>query len=200
MEAMFHIKSDLALLSPARYVPSPNFDKRPPEGEISLLVVHNISLPYGQFGTPYIEALFTNRLPEVLFSSATDHLHDEQSRLALMEIVDLHVSSHLVIDREGKVTQYVPFTERAWHAGVSQFQGRENCNDYSIGIELEGTDNAPYTDAQYQALAAITKLLIEHYPLITRERIVGHSDIAPGRKTDPGASFDWDRFFSQLES
>lgn len=200
MEAMFHIKSDLALLSPARYVTSPNFDKRPPEGEISLLVVHNISLPYGQFGTPYIEALFTNRLPELLIPSATDYPHEEKSRLALMEIVDLHVSSHLVIDREGKVTQYVPFTERAWHAGVSQFQGRENCNDYSIGIELEGTDNAPYTDAQYQALAAITKVLIEHYPLITRERIVGHSDIAPGRKTDPGASFDWDRFFSQLES
>ncbi len=199
MEAMFQINPDLGLVSPARYVTSPNFDKRPPEGEISLLVVHNISLPYGQFGTPYIEALFTNRLPEVLIPSATHYPHEEKSRLDLMEIVDLHVSSHLVIDREGKVTQYVPFTERAWHAGVSQFQGRGNCNDYSIGIELEGTDNVPYTDAQYKALAAITQLIMQYYPLITRERIVGHSDIAPDRKTDPGASFDWERFFSQLE-
>lgn len=199
MEAMFQIKPELGLLSPARYVISPNFDKRPPEGEISLLVVHNISLPCGQFGTPYIEALFTNRLPEVLTPSATDYPHDEQSRLALMEIANLRVSSHLVIDREGKVTQYVPFNQRAWHAGVSEFQGRGNCNDYSIGIELEGTDNVPYTDAQYKTLAAITELLMQYYPLITRERIVGHSDVAPGRKTDPGAAFDWNRFFSQLK-
>ena len=108
------------------------------------------------------------------------------------------MSSHLLIDREGAITQFVPFDQRAWHAGVSDFEGRSNCNDFSIGIEMEGSDNIAYTDIQYSVLAKVTALLLAHYPAITSERIVGHSDIAPGRKTDPGPAFDWPRYRKDL--
>lgn len=195
---MFQLEPKTGLLSPARFLPSPHCDARSPEAEISLLVIHNISLPAGEFGTPYIEALFMNRLQGLMEPSAMDYPKKERDRQALMEVVGMHVSSHLVIDRAGNVTQYVPFGQRAWHAGVSEFKGQPRCNDFSIGIELEGTDNIPYTDEQYQALAEVSQILLAHYPLITRDRIVGHSDIAPGRKTDPGDSFDWDRFLKLL--
>ncbi len=160
-------------------VPSPNFNPRPTD-EISLLVIHNISLPPGEFATGMVDALFTNCLP------ADGHPF-------FREICDLRVSAHFLIERTGHIKQYVSCNERAWHAGLSSFQGRENCNDFSIGIELEGTDDTPFTDAQYSSLNRLTSLLMREYPQITPERICGHSDIAPGRKTDPGPCFDWQR-------
>ncbi len=161
--------------------PSPNADQRP-GGELpSLLVIHNISLPPGCFGGGEIVDFFTNRL-------------DVDAHPYFREIAGLRVSAHLLIDRLGVVTQFVSFLDRAWHAGASSFEGRERCNDFSIGIELEGTDSEPYGDAQYRVLAAVTRALIRAYPAITPERIRGHSDIAPGRKTDPGEAFDWSRY------
>ncbi|OWF78307.1 N-acetylmuramoyl-L-alanine amidase [Yersinia rohdei] len=158
-------------------VVSPHFDQRPEGDEPSLLVIHNISLPPGEFGGPYIDQLFTGTL------NADEHPY-------FADIVHLRVSAHCLIRRDGEIIQYVPFDKRAWHAGVSTFDGRERCNDFSIGIELEGTDVLPFTSAQYRSLAAISALLFAHYP-ITAERVTGHSDIAPGRKTDPGPAFDW---------
>jgi AmpD protein len=145
---------------------------------IRLLVIHNISLPPGQFGGSHVDELFTNCL-------------DPHGHTFFETIAKLRVSSHLFINRQGIITQYVSLAERAWHAGRSSFQGKENCNDYSIGIELEGTDDQPYTDVQYRHLAIVTRLLMREYPGIKTDNIVGHCDIAPGRKTDPGASFDW---------
>jgi AmpD protein len=172
-------------LASAKRVESPNADCRTDESDISLLVIHNISLPPGQFGGPHVEQLFTNRLnPE------------EDPYFA--DIAQLKVSAHLLIDRLGQIIQFVPFHRRAWHAGVSEFEGRSACNDYSIGIELEGTDDLAYTESQYQSLTAITQSLLAHYPQLSKERIVGHSDIAPQRKTDPGAAFDWAYFRSQI--
>ena len=168
-------------LSAGTRLESPNTDKRPNSADISLLVIHNISLPPEQFGGPYIGQLFSNCL------DASQHSY-------FVDICQLKVSSHLLIDREGAITQFVPFDQRAWHAGVSEFEGRSNCNDFSIGIEMEGSDNIAYTDIQYSVLAKVTTLLLAHYPAITSERIVGHSDIAPGRKTDPGPAFDWPRY------
>ncbi len=168
-------------LTGARKVASPNFNTRPAKTPIDLLVLHNISLPPGAFGGGYIEQLFCNNL-------------DCRAHPELDELEGLEVSAHLLIDREGQPTQFVPFDQRAWHAGESCFQGRDNCNDFSIGIELEGTDDTPYTEPQYQALALIAGQLLQHYPALQPERIVGHCDIAPGRKTDPGPSFDWDHF------
>ncbi len=172
-------------LSGARPLPSSNYNERP-EGEIvDLLVIHNISLPPGQFGGGYIEQFFCNHLdPDLDPYFAT--------------IADLRVSSHLLIDRGGRVTQFVPFTARAWHAGCSCFRGRDNCNDFSIGIELEGTDTDAFTDPQYSALVAVTVSLMREYPALTADRITGHCDIAPGRKTDPGAAFDWPRYLTSL--
>jgi len=164
---------------------SPNCDQRPQGAEVSLLVIHNISLPPGEFGGPWIDMLFNNCLPV--------DVHPY-----FQAIADLRVSSHLLIRRDGSTIQYVPFDKRAWHAGESAFQDRAGCNDYSIGIELEGTDEIPYTREQYQALAQITRKLMENYPKITRERIVGHADIAHGRKTDPGPAFDWGYYRSLL--
>lgn len=158
--------------------PSPNYGDRPPEVDISLLVIHNISLPAGQFGGAYIRALFCNQLDCDIHPDFAD-------------LRGLQVSAHLLISREGELCQFVSFNDRAWHAGVSVFDGRPNCNDFSIGIELEGADDVPYTDKQYESLCRVTRALQYHYPLITCERIVGHSDIAPGRKTDPGEAFDW---------
>ena len=151
-----------------------------------MLVVHGISLPPGQFGGPHIDELFTGKL-------------DPQEHPYFAEIAHLEVSAHCLIRRDGEVVQYVSFLDRAWHAGRSQFDGRDNCNDFSIGIELEGTDDSDYSEAQYQQLAAVTKVIQQTYPAVTAERITGHSDIAPGRKTDPGASFCWDRFRQLLQ-
>ncbi|HXH55433.1 MAG TPA: 1,6-anhydro-N-acetylmuramyl-L-alanine amidase AmpD [Gammaproteobacteria bacterium] len=167
------------MLYDVRYVPSPNYNERPTGTVIDLLVIHNMSLPPGEFGGPHIDALFTN----VLDSSLHPYF---------AEISGLEVSSHCLIRRDGKIVQYVPFNKRAWHAGDSCFEERENCNDFSIGIELEGTDEIPYTPIQYDILADLVVLLKKTYPGITDNRVVGHSTIAPVRKTDPGSVFDWD--------
>ena len=161
-------------LSNVRRVESPNCDARPSPGGIDMIVIHGISLPPGEFGGPYIDHLFSNCLD----AAAHDYFRDIQA---------LRVSAHVLIDRAGRVTQYVPFSRRAWHAGASSFCGRSGCNDFSIGIELEGCDDQAYTPAQYQVLAGIIGALQHRWPAITGDRIVGHSDIAPGRKTDPGA-------------
>jgi AmpD protein len=170
-----------------RRLPSPNCDERPPAADISLLVIHNISLPPDRFGGPWIDDLFLNRL------DYDAHPYFEQLR-------ELRVSAHCCIFRDGRLTQYVPFHRRAWHAGKSQYEGRERCNDFSIGIELEGCDTKPFTQAQYARLARVTRLLLGAYPKLTRSRIVGHSDIAPGRKTDPGSHFDWARYRRDLRT
>lgn len=175
------------LVEGARQVPSPNCDERPEQGDPELLVVHGISLPPGQFGGPWIDRLFTNTLP------SEEHPY-------FSEIAHLAVSSHLLIRRDGELVQYVPLHLRAWHAGESCFDGRERCNDFSIGIELEGMDDIPYTDSQYRVLGKLVGALLAAYPSISPERIVGHSDIAPGRKTDPGDAFDWERLLTGLES
>lgn len=169
----------------AKKLESPHFNFRPAETDISLLVIHNISLPPTSFIGHFVEDFFTGNL------DVTYHPYFE-------EIKELRVSSHLYIRRDGTIIQFVPFDKRAWHAGVSSFQGCENCNDYSIGIELEGTDTLAYTDAQYSALSASTRSICATYPLITSSRIVGHCDIAPTRKTDPGDSFDWPRYRALL--
>lgn len=171
--------------SAARCCPSPNCNERP-QGEVSLLVIHNISLPPGQFGTGEVENLFLNRL-------------DPKAHPYFAGIAALRVSAHFLIERDGALTQFVPCSARAWHAGVSCFAGREQCNDFSIGIELEGTDELPYTDTQYRMLGVLSRVLQRAYPAITAERICGHSDIAPGRKTDPGPAFDWPRYRGLLQ-
>ena len=172
------------LLDAARFIASPNHNARPDGTVIDLLVIHNISLPAGEFGGPYVEQLFTNQL-------------DSSAHPSFAELEGLKVSAHLFIRRTGEVIQFVPFNQRAWHAGVSQYDGRLNCNDFSIGIELEGTDTEAFTDQQYAQLADATTAIIEAYPGITVERITGHSNIAPERKTDPGPAFDWKRFLNQ---
>jgi AmpD protein len=172
-------------LQPARHLPSSNCNERPAGVAIDLLIIHNISLPPGRFGGGFIESLFTNCL-------------DCSAHPALAELDGLAVSAHLLIDRDGAVTQFVPFLLRAWHAGVSRFGGRDNCNDFSIGIELEGTDLLPYTNAQYERLAQVTAALRRRFPGIVPGRIVGHSDVAPGRKSDPGPAFDWARYRQRI--
>lgn len=167
------------LLMEAQYAASFHFNARPWNTEINMVVIHGISLPPGQFGTDAVEEFFCGRL----HTSAHPYF---------ATIANLHVSAHLFIKRTGEIMQFVPFAERAWHAGHSVFKGREGCNDFSIGIELEGTDDVPYETVQYEKLARVIKALMVAYPAITRERIVGHSDIAPGRKTDPGPNFKWD--------
>jgi len=148
---------------------------------VDLLVIHGISLPPGDFGGPWIDDLFLNRL-------------DSAAHPYFRGIAHLRVSSHLTIRRDGELVQYVDLHKRAWHAGISSFQGREVCNDFAIGIELEGTDRIPYEDIQYRVLAEATGAIRAHFPAIVPESIVGHSDIAPGRKTDPGPAFDWGCF------
>lgn len=172
------IDKNTGLLQQADFIESDNYDDRPDTDDISLLVIHNISLPPAQFGNGDIARLFTNCL------DCTAHPYYAQ-------LVGMKVSSHLLIERDGSVKQFVPFHKRAWHAGVSSYQGREGCNDFSIGIELEGTDDLPYEDSQYQQLFVIIKALLHDYPRLTADRIIGHSDIAPGRKTDPGPAFNW---------
>ena len=170
-----------------RWCPSPNFGPRPDGSSISLLVVHNISLPPEQFGGPYIENFFCNCL------DTTAHPYFET-------IAELKVSAHALIRRDGSVIQFVSCLDRAWHAGRSSFMGRQECNDYSIGIELEGADEVPYTEEQYRALARLARLVITAWPEVTPDRIAGHSDIAPGRKTDPGPAFAWSRFQTLLST
>jgi len=166
------------IVSAATQVISPNCDARPPEAAITMLVVHNISLPPGQFGGPAIVEFFTNRL---------DPLADP----FFATIADTRVSAHFLIGRDGALTQFVACSRRAWHAGVSAWRGRERCNDFSIGVELEGTDQLAYAEDQYLTLARLTRALMRRYALAD---IVGHADIAPGRKTDPGPNFDWPRY------
>ena len=171
----------------AERCPSPNCDERPAPGDISLIVVHGISLPPGEFGGPWITDLFLNRL-------------DAQAHPYFATIAALKVSAHVLVRRDGRVIQFVPFSKRAWHAGQSCFRGRSTCNDFSIGVELEGADDVPYTDAQYRCLAALITALRRHYPGVAADAVTGHSDIAPGRKTDPGPSFDWPRLAGLLET
>ena len=179
------IDAATGLLAGARQVLSPHFDERPAGMAPELLVVHGISLPPGEFGGPWIDRLFTGTLPW-------------DAHPYFKEIEGLRASAHALIRRDGQIVQYVPFTARAWHAGKSAWRDRNACNDFSIGIELEGSDDTPYTDAQYAALAGLIAALLETYPSLTREAIAGHSDIAPGRKTDPGPAFDWPRFRALL--
>jgi N-acetyl-anhydromuramoyl-L-alanine amidase len=180
------MKIDQHWLTDITRVPTPNFDDRSDPDDISLLVIHCISLPPGEFGNHYIDQLFCNRL-------------DPDKHPYFKEIYQLTVSSHLLIKRDGICVQYVPFDKRAWHAGKSTHEGREMCNDFSIGIELEGTELVDYTDQQYVQLAVVIRALLETYPKLSTQRITGHSDIAPGRKTDPGASFDWQRLLGLLQ-
>ena len=166
------------------WTPSPHFDERP-QVPVSLLVIHNISLPPGQFGSSCIRDFFQGKL-------------DLDRYPQLSELKDVRVSAHAVIYRNGRVEQFVDFDKRAWHAGKSSYQGRERCNDFAIGIELEGSDAVPFTRAQYDSLTSLTKYIQRKYPLITLGSIVGHSDIAPDRKTDPGIAFDWPRYRKSL--
>ncbi|MGD8430464.1 MAG: 1,6-anhydro-N-acetylmuramyl-L-alanine amidase AmpD [Ectothiorhodospiraceae bacterium] len=166
------------LVVPAQQTPSPNCDDRPEDAVIELAIIHGISLPPGRFSGSWIDALFTNTL-------------DTRAHPYFEGLRGLHVSSHLLIRRRGQLVQYVPLHRRAWHAGVSSFRGRERCNDFSVGIELEGEDERPYTQAQYRRLVTLLRELMRVYPRITPDRVVGHCHVAPGRKTDPGPAFDW---------
>lgn len=183
--AQFFEIADTHWLCGVRQVVSPNFDPRPAGTTVDLIVVHGISLPPGEYGGPWIDRLFTNDLP------VDAHEYFRQ-------IAELRVSSHLLIHRDGECVQYVPFDQRAWHAGASNYCGRERCNDFSIGIELEGVDDEPYEPVQYAALCDAILALCRRYVSLAPERVVGHSDIAPGRKTDPGAAFDWPRLRALL--
>lgn len=174
------INTNTGLIENIPYIASPNCDARPENTEIDLIVIHSICLPPGEYGGPWIEKFFTNQLP------ADEHPYFE-------EIKDLKVSAHILICRDGSVQQFVPFSQRAWHAGESCYMERKACNDFSIGIELEGTDDTAFEDSQYQSLANLILSLEKAYSGVSRKHITGHSDIAPGRKTDPGTGFDWDK-------
>ena len=178
----FSVDTDSGLIERARQCPSPNHDDRPDGADLELLIVHGISLPPGEFGGPGIEQLFTNTL-------------DWDSHPYFDEIRGLEVSSHLLIRRDGELVQFVPFTRCAWHAGESLFRGRTCCNDFSIGIELEGEDDTPYDDRQYEVLIAVSRALLNAYPKLNVRKFAAHSDVAPGRKTDPGPAFDWLRLY-----
>lgn len=173
------------LLARARQVASPNVDERPHGAVPELIIVHGISLPPGEYGGPWIDQLFTNALP------ADAHPY-------FAGVAHLQVSSHALIRRDGEIVQYAPFDLRAWHAGKSSWRGRERCNDFSIGLELEGADESAYEPIQYRVLSELILELCDAYPSLSTERVVGHSDIAPGRKTDPGPAFDWPRLHALL--
>jgi N-acetyl-anhydromuramoyl-L-alanine amidase len=179
------VDAQTGLMRPARQVASPNCDARPPGILPELIVVHGISLPPGDFGGPWIDCLFTNTLPP-----------DEHPYFRT--VARLIVSSHLLVRRDGELVQYVPFQLRAWHAGTSSYCGRDRCNDFSIGIELEGTDDMAYEPEQYRALCDAILALCDTYGSLSAQRVVGHNDIAPGRKTDPGPVFDWPRLRALL--
>jgi AmpD protein len=172
-------------LTQARQVATPNFDARPPGSSLDLIVVHGISMPPAEFGGPWIDKLLTNSL------TVDAHPH-------FKEVADLRVSTHLLIRRDAELVQYVSLNDRAWHAGVSNYQGRERCNDFSIGIELEGADGIAYEPVQYRRLAETIAALCASYPSLSRDRVLGHSDIAPGRKGDPWDVFDWPRLRALL--
>ena len=174
-------------LDAAEILPSTNCDDRPDENDISGIIIHNISLPPGQFGGGWIADLFLNQL-------------DQNAHPYFAVIAHLKVSSHLLIRRDGLIQQFVPFHKRAWHAGVSCWEGRERCNDFTVGIEMEGDDETAFTEEQYQQLATVSKALFATYPLLSKERITGHEHIAPGRKTDPGPHFDWVYFKQVLQA
>jgi AmpD protein len=180
-----HIDRATGLVTRARQVLSPHFDERPAGTTPELIVVHGISLPPGEFGGPWIDRLFTGNLPE-------------DAHPFFRDIAASRVSAHALIRRSGELVQYVAFGKRAWHAGKSEYRGRSACNDFSIGVELEGTDDLAYEAAQYTRLAELVGVLLATYPSLARERVLGHSDIAPGRKTDPGLSFNWERLRSLL--
>ena len=179
MEIENHIFKNIKFLN------SPNYNERPYNSKISLIVLHAISLPPNVYGKNYVEDFFMNKL------KASDHDY-------FYQIKDLKVSSHLYIKRNGKMIQFVPLNKRAWHAGESSYEGIKDCNDYSIGIELEGSDSDYFSDEQYKTLIKTTKSIIKNYSEIDKDKIVGHSDIAPGRKTDPGNKFEWNRYFNAL--
>jgi AmpD protein len=178
----YTVDPDTGLIEPARLSLSPNRDARPGPSTLEMIVLHGISLPPGVFGGPEIEALFLNQL-------------DWDAHPYFAEIRGMRVSTHLLIRRDGELVQFVPFHERAWHAGESQFRGRARCNDYSIGIELEGEDETPYDDRQYPVLVSVLRALSAAYPAITPREFAGHCDVAPGRKSDPGPAFDWLRLY-----
>ncbi|MDJ0919104.1 MAG: 1,6-anhydro-N-acetylmuramyl-L-alanine amidase AmpD [Woeseiaceae bacterium] len=181
----YTVDASSGLISPARFCRSGNCDERPGSASIDTVVIHSISLPPGEFGGPAIEQLFTNSL-------------DHAAHPYFGEIEGLTVSAHLLIRRDGELVQFVSFNERAWHAGESTFRGQSRCNDFSIGIELEGLDDVPYEPAQYEVLAGVIAALKRAYPALSNRRIAGHSDIAPGRKTDPGPAFEWLRLYDGL--
>ena len=185
MTTTITINSKSGLIERVAYQPSPHHDDRPESASIDMIVVHNISLPPGEFGGEAIEAFFCGKLDTTLHPYYASISH-------------LRVSAHLLIKRTGDIIQFVPFTKRAWHAGESSFQGRTRCNDFSIGIELEGADHVPYEPRQYDQLAKVIRALMSLYPGITQDRIVGHVDIAPLRKTDPGPVFDWKHLKGKL--
>lgn len=187
MQSPLKIEPATGLVVGVRQVLSPYFDARPTGVLPELIVVHGISMPPGEFGGPWIDRLFTGNLPP-----ETHAFFKEASRL--------RVSAHALIRRDGMIVQYVPFGQRAWHAGQSHYRGRAGCNDFSIGIELEGTGETAYADPQYDQLAALVEALLAAYASLSGDHIAGHSDIAPGRKTDPGPSFDWERWRSILRS
>ena len=185
MTNAFGIDAAAGLLLATRQVLSPHWDARPAGVLPELIVVHGISLPEGQFGGPWIDRLFCGNLPA-------------DAHPSFAAVATLRVSAHVVIRRDGVCTQYVPLLARAWHAGRSRYGGREACNDFSIGVELEGADTVPYASAQYQGLGQLICALCAALPSLSTQRVVGHSDIAPGRKTDPGPAFDWPRLRSLL--
>jgi AmpD protein len=178
----YKVDPETGLIDPAKLCRSPNRDPRPEGATIDMIVIHGISLPPGTFGGNQIEALFLNQL-------------DWDEHPYFGEIRGMEVSAHLLIRRDGGLIQFVPFTERAWHAGKSSFRGRARCNDFSIGIELEGDDETPYDDRQYSALTAALAALLQAYPNLSVRELAGHCDISPGRKSDPGAAFDWLRLY-----
>jgi len=182
MNAAFIVNFESGMIEPARQCLSPNHDERPAGVTPQLLVIHGISLPPGEFGGPEVEQLFTNSL-------------DWDAHPYFDEIRGLKVSAHLLIRRDGELLQFVPFTHRAWHAGESVFRGRACCNDFSLGIELEGEDDTPYSEEQYAVLIGVSNALLACYPGLTARKIAAHSDISVGRKTDPGPAFDWLRLY-----
>ena len=181
LHSVMQIDTTSGLIRGASYVASPNCDARPEGAPIDILVIHSISLPPGKFGGRGIEQLFCNTL------NPDDHPY-------YREIQNLKVSTHVLIRRNGQLVQFVPLHRRAWHAGLSYCEGRSRINDFSVGVELEGANDLPFEDAQYESLTKLTRSLRQAYPAITPERIYGHCDIAPGRKTDPGPTFDWKRY------
>ena len=181
----YTVSPGVGVLRPAVQCPSPNQDERPDDAEPDLIILHGISLPPCEYGGPYVEQFFTNCL-------------DSNEHPYFREIEGLHVSAHLFLRRDGSVIQFAPFGRRAWHAGASSFRGQHACNDFSIGIELEGDDDTAYEDAQYAALVGVITALMDAYKQLTPRRIAGHCDVSPGRKTDPGPAFDWLRLYDGI--